>query len=68
MAMKFNTKIKLWWLRTFVVITTEDAIALNLKHRENVYGDRINVLNCRSIWEDEKGKSYRVKQLYLGQW
>ena len=56
--------LKLWWLRTFKVITNERAEGLGLKHLENIYGDMINRINCRSIWEDEKGRTYRVSNLY----
>lgn len=57
------SKIKLWWLRTFCVITTEKAKSLGLSPKYNIYGDYINKLNCRSIWKDNKDKEYRVHEL-----
>ena len=56
-------RLKLWWLRTFKVITNKKAKELGLKHQQNIYGDMINRLNCRSIWEDDKGRTYRVEHL-----
>lgn len=56
--------IRLWWLRNFEVITTKKAKSLGLKFFENIYGDEINDLNCRSLWCDEKNRFYRVKELH----
>lgn len=58
-------KIKLWWIRTFNVISTEQAIKMGLTWKRNVYGDEINLANCRSIWLDEKENSYRVAELKM---
>ena len=55
--------MKKWFYRTFKVISKEQAIEWNLFHFYNVYGDLINKLNCRSIWVDNKGKKYRVREL-----
>lgn len=57
-------RLKMWYLRAFKVITIEKAKELNLHHSENIYGDEINMLGCRSIWKDDKGNSYRVHELY----
>ena len=55
--------MKNWLLRTFYVISNEKARELNLTHHENIYGDLINLINCRSIWKDSKGRRYRVRHL-----
>jgi len=55
--------IKLWYFRTFKVISNEQAIHLELTHIRNVYGDEVNRINCRSIWADSKGRHYRVELL-----
>jgi len=60
--MKIITK---WYARLFKVISNEKAEEWGLTHFENIYGDAINHLNCRSIWKDNKGRSYRVEQLYI---
>ena len=60
--MKIITK---WYARLFKVISNEKAEEWELTHFENIYGDAINHLNCRSIWKDNKGRSYRVEQLYI---
>lgn len=61
--MKTLNSIKMWWIRTFMIISNERAKKLGLAHWVNVYGDRINHLNCRSIWIDNKGHEYRVEGL-----
>ena len=58
-------KLKLWWVSTFKVITTQKALEMNLKHFHNIYGDLINDLNCRSIWKDAESRLYRVEELYF---
>jgi hypothetical protein len=58
-------KLNNLYLRTFCIISNDKAVELNLHHIENVHGDRINHLNCRSIWEDLNGGRYRVKSLHL---
>lgn len=55
--------MKNWWLRNFRVISNKKAAELNLVLHRNIYGDEINRLNCRSIWEDKKGRAYRVRNL-----
>lgn len=57
-------KLKMWYARWFQVIDIQTARKWNLTHFGNVYGDMINRFNCRSIWEDSKGRQYRIKQLY----
>jgi hypothetical protein len=56
-------KIKLWWWRNFKIISTNDAIKANLIPYENIHGDLINILNCRSIWKDNKNRKYRIDSL-----
>ena len=56
--------MKAWIERNFKVISLERAKDLGLVFFRNVYGDEINHINCRSIWKDSKGRTYRVKSLY----
>ena len=42
----------------------QDAEKLKLKFVQNIYGDSINALDCRSIWIDEYGNEYRCQQLF----
>ena len=57
------SRFSLWWIRTFKVISNQRAKELGLKWYRNVYGDEINHINCRSLWIDKKGRSYRVSHL-----
>ena len=57
-------ELKLWYTRTFLVININYAKKLGLKHVRNVYGDEINHINCRSIWKDDKRRTYRVYELF----
>lgn len=50
--------------RLFKVITLEQALEYNLTFLRNVHGDEINHINCRSIWADKNGRTYRVESLY----
>ena len=52
-----------WMFRTFQVISKTKARKYNLYCYRNVHGDEVNYLNCRSIWKDNKGREYRVKEL-----
>ena len=58
-------RIYLWWIRTFKVISNEMAKELGLKWYRNVFGDEINLLNCRSLWIDKRGHRYRVSELHM---
>ena len=60
---KIPKSIKLWWIRNFQVITLAKAAELELTFYRNVFGDEINALNCRSLWKDYEGRSYRVDEL-----
>ena len=51
-----------WFKRTFMVISKEEAIKLDLGFCNNIHGEGINQLNCRSIWSDKKGRTYRVRE------
>jgi hypothetical protein len=55
-------ELKLFYYR-FKVISRLQALELGLEFRYNVHGDAINHLNCRSIWADSKGRTYRVCEL-----
>jgi len=54
--------LKLLYYR-FKVIKRSQALELGLEFSNNVHGDAINHLNCRSIWVDSKGRTYRVHEL-----
>ena len=49
----------------FVVIDITEAKERGFKFIENVWGDKIIKLNCRSIWKDKKNRNWRVKELKL---
>ncbi len=55
--------IKLFWLRTFCVLSNDKAKELKLSHFKNIYGDAINLFGCRSFWEDDNGRLYKVENL-----
>lgn len=55
---------KKWYLRTFCSIDNFTINELKLEHVENIYGDYINHIGCRSIWKDDKGRTYRGKYLH----
>lgn len=61
---KIYDKIKFWFKKEFGILTIDECEKLGLIHCHNVYGDFINRMNCRSIWRDKKGKSYRCCSLY----
>ena len=52
------------WLKSFAVIPTiEECGRRKLTFLSNVYGDSINRLNCRSLWIDRYGITYRCAEL-----
>lgn len=53
-----------WVVRNFKVISIKEAEELGLVFSSNVFGDKINTLNCRSLWFDHRGRMYRVKTPY----
>jgi len=55
--------LKLFYYRYFKVLTKVQALELGLEFSNNVHGDAINHLNCRSIWVDSKDRTYRVLEL-----
>ena len=57
-------KIKFWFKKEFGILTIEECKKLNLTHCHNIYGDSINKLDCRSIWRNEKGKSFRCESIF----
>ncbi len=59
------SKIKRWWVSNYQVITLEKAKELELEFVTNIYGDRINVLNCRSLWVDRYNNPYRCNELFV---
>ena len=56
--------IFLWFKKKFGVLTIDECKNLQLTFCHNIYGDSINHFNCRSIWRNNKGKSYRCQSLY----
>ena len=59
------SKIKTWWLSNYRVISLEKAKELKLEFVTNIHGDRINVLNCRSLWVDHHKNPYRCNELFI---
>ena len=57
-------KLKMIYISLFKVISLEQALEYNLNFVRNVHGDEINHINCRSIWADKNGRTYRVESLY----
>ena len=53
-------------MRYYHKLSIEDAKSLNLKFKQNIYGDLINLMNCRSIWIDNKNREYFIENLYYG--
>lgn len=53
----------MWYYRNFVILSNKKAENLGLNWLENIHGDRINRLNCRSLWTDDKKRIYRVEHL-----
>lgn len=49
-------------LRYFYKLSIEDAKVLKLKFKQNIYGDLINLIDCRSIWVDSKNREYFIKK------
>lgn len=58
-------RLKLLYIRWFKILTIEEATKLGLKPFTNVYGDNINIYNCRAFWIDEKNRIYKVSELYI---
>ncbi len=58
-------RLKKWYARCFKVITKQQVEEWGLTHVRNVYGDEVNHINCRSIWMDLKGRTYRAAFLLL---
>lgn len=58
-------ELKMWWIRMFCIIpTSKDALELGLTHSMDMFGDAINLMNCRSLWIDSKSRVYRVAELH----
>tara|TARA_R110000850_G_scaffold33818_1_gene91938 strand:+ start:21 stop:263 length:243 start_codon:yes stop_codon:yes gene_type:complete len=49
----------------FISIDIEEAQKRGFRFVTNIYGDRINQLNCRSLWIDNKNRTWRVEQLNM---
>ena len=45
------------------VATVERAQKMGLTWIVNIYGDRINELDCRSLWVDKYNNPYRCDEL-----
>ena len=54
----------LLYIRVFKVITQKKANQMEFVFYRNIYGDEINRINCRSLWQDYRGRLYRVYELY----
>ena len=57
-------KIKYWFRSLKRIKTVKNAQDMNLEWQFNVYGDVVNMWNCRSIWCDEFGFLYKCKELF----
>ena len=57
------SRLYMWWIRNFKVISNQKAKELGLRHWRGVYGDEINHQNCRSLWFDNNQRIYRVSHL-----
>lgn len=51
------------WRQLFISIDIEEAKKRGFTFYRNVYGDEINGIDCRSLWIDQKGRTWRVEQL-----
>lgn len=61
---RVRRSILFWFKKEFGVLTIEECLSLGLEFSHNIYGDSINLMNCRSVWRNSKGKSYRCDSLY----
>ncbi len=59
-------RIRFFFRSGRLVKTVKQADAMGLIHRTNIHGDPINNLNCRSLWVDEFGFTYRCAELLTG--
>jgi hypothetical protein len=53
----------MWYVRNFGRVKIKQINEWNLVFVRNIHGDAINHLDCRSIWEDAKGRVYRSMHL-----
>jgi len=61
---KIMQEIINWFIRLFLVISEDTARKKGLTHLRNIYGDEINMINCRSLWVDDFYRQYRVRELF----
>lgn len=61
-ALRFLQMI--FYYRFIIIPSCSEAKKRGLTFEENVYGDGINLFNCRSFWADEFGFVYRCAELY----
>ena len=55
-----------YWLRSFKKVkTVKDAESMGLHHIRNIFGDEINRMNCRSLWNDNYWNVYRCGELHV---
>lgn len=54
----------IYWFRSFKKLkTSDDAYRLNLHFIRDVFGDEINHMDCRSLWNDEYWNLCRCDEL-----
>ena len=53
-----------FYYRFKIIKKCETALKRDLQFGCNVYGDGINLWNCRSFWKDKFGFLYRCAELY----
>lgn len=56
-------RIKCFFRSFKTVKSVKDADKMELIFDRNIFGDAINHLNCRSLWKDEYGFTYRCSEL-----
>ena len=63
-VLSFKNKVELYFKYIFKCkLTSEYATNNGLTFLMNVYGDRINNYNCRSLWVDDNFRIFRVKEM-----
>jgi hypothetical protein len=63
--MKIIDRLIYWWASySKVHATVKDCMGWNLIWVEDLHGDAINWMGCRSLWKDKYGNFHRCNRLY----
>jgi hypothetical protein len=63
--MKIIDRLMYWWASySKVHATVKDCMGWNLIWVEDLHGDAINWMGCRSLWKDKYGNIHRCNKLY----